>query len=430
MRITLWSECPADERTRLLKRSETDIESILEAVRRIVQDVQARGDDALYDAAIAFDHVDLRPMGLRVTEEELHRSEQETPPHIREAIDLSVENITTFHRHQAPSGLDLREVQPGVYAGGRPSPIDSVGLTVPHGRGRFPSTMYMLGVPASLAGVPRRVAVTPPGEGGRIDPAVLYAARRSGVSEIYRIGGAGGVAALAYGTESIPRVAKIVGPGSAWVTAAKRVASAEVDTGLPAGPSESIILADDSASPRIVALDLLVEAEHGSDSSALLVTPSSELVRQTQGIVESLVSELPEDRAEFVRGVLDGYGGTIVARDMDEAIEIVNLFACEHVEILTRDPFATMDAITNAGEILLGPHAPFTIANYSAGTNHVLPTGGRAATCSAVSVRDFMKHTSVVYLTRLGIEHLGPRAADLAEYEGFAAHCMAIRRRA
>ena len=429
MKIIRWSECSRTEQEQLLRRSEIDIAAVADAAEAIVKDVRARGDEAIYEYALKFDGVDLRGRRLEVGDDEIREAMERTPLSLRQAIDVSVENVRRVHREQASVGLELREVRRGVYSGERTTPIESAGLYVPHGRGRFPSSMYMLGVPAALAGVLRRTAVTPPGPEGEIDPAVLYAAQKSGVGAVYRIGGAYAVAALAYGTESVEGVAKILGPGSAWVTAAKRVVAADVDVGLSAGPSESIVLADGSSGARIAAVDLLVEAEHGSDSSAFLVTPSEDLAREASAIADELIADLPPLRAGFVRDVLSGYGGAVVTRNMEEAIEFVNRFACEHVEILCEDPFAVMERITNAGEILLGPSSPFSVANYSAGTNHVIPTGARAHTTSPVSVRDFVKQTSVVYLTPSGLSRVGPPAAEIADHEGFPAHSRAIRER-
>ena len=318
------------------------------------------------------------------------------------------------------------EIRPGLYAGEKAMPVPSAGLYVPSGRGSFPSMLYMLAVPAVLAGVPDIAVVTPPGKNGAVDPAVLYTAKTCGVMNVLRVGGAQAVAALAYGTESVPGVDMITGPGSRWVAAAKRVLYGTVDVGLPAGPSESIVLADVPADPEITACDILNEAEHGSDSSALLVTPSKTFALEVASRLGPLVDSLPEPRRTFVTDVLSGYGGIIVTDTMEEAAAVVNEFAPEHLLINTEEPFDTLPLIRNAGEILLGPNVPFSLANYLTGPNAVLPTGGTAKTWSAVSVRDFMKYSSVVFATPGGFESCARAAETLAEWEGFPAHGNAL----
>jgi histidinol dehydrogenase len=243
------------------------------------------------------------------------------------------------------------------------------------------------------------------------------------------MGGAQAVAALAYGTESVQPVAKIIGPGSAYVAAAKRLVSGSVDTGLPAGPSESIVLADGHAHPERAAADLLIEAEHGSDSSALLITPSENLARKVAELLPKLIDELPEPRKGFAEDVFSDYGGIILTGTIEEAAELVNEIAPEHLQIQTAEPFDTLTLIRNAGEILLGEHTPFSAANYSIGANAVLPTGGTARTFSAVSVRDYVKYSSVIYVTAGGLSELAPQAVSLADYEGFAAHSNALKNR-
>ena len=289
--------------------------------------------------------------------------------------------------------------------------------------------LYMMAVPARLAGVPRICVTTPPNSDGGVDAACLYAARLCGVHEVYRLGGAQAVAALAYGTDSITAVDKIVGPGSPFVSAAKRLLSGVVDTGLPAGPSESIVLADGSADPWKVALDLTIEAEHGPDSSALLVTDSPDLSERVTKALTRIVADLPEPRRGYVEAVLNGYGGIILADGMREAAEIVNTYAPEHLQLQTSDPWDTLGLIENAGEILLGDSIPFSVANYAAGPNAVLPTGGKARTWSPVSVRDFMKFSSVIYSTKAALDRIAPSVIRLAEYEGFPSHAAALTRR-
>jgi histidinol dehydrogenase len=258
---------------------------------------------------------------------------------------------------------------------------------------------------------------------------VLFAARLCGVHEVYRVGGVQAIAALAFGTESIPRVDKILGPGSLYVAAARQALRGRVDVGLPAGPSESIVLADAEADPRRAALDLAIEAEHGADSSAYLVTPSRELARAVKKELERVVEELPSRRGGYVRAVLSGYGGIVLTASLQQAVEFVNAYAPEHLQLACREPLALLPRIAHAGEILLGQDTPFSVANYAAGCNNVLPTGGWARTCSPLSVREFLKSSSVVYVTRAGLEGLRGPVSTLARYEGFPAHALAVERR-
>ena len=289
--------------------------------------------------------------------------------------------------------------------------------------------VYMQAVPAQIAGVPRIVLVTPPLPDGTIDPACLYAAKLCGVHEVYKTGGSQAIAALAYGTESIAPVVKINGPGSQYVAAAKRLLAGVVDVGLPAGPSESMLLADETAKPWKVALDLLVEAEHGSDSSVVLVTTSEELAHQSAQYIGALAEGLPEPRRTFVKQVFSGYGAIVVCETLEEGAFIVNEFAPEHLSIQTEEPFETLSLITNASEILLGENLPFSGANYAAGPNAILPTGGAAKTFGPVSVRDFIKYNSVIFATGRGYDALRGPVTTLADYEGFPAHADAFRKR-
>ena len=440
--LFVWKDLDEEVRRRILSRSESDIESILPAVREILEDVRNRGDKALREFSRKFDRVSLEGIPLKVQEKEFEVAEESIDGKLKEALERAIANVKKFHSMQVPekTGYDsksfkesleesLKEIEPGVYATERYTPIPSAGLYVPHGRGSFPSMMIMLGIPASLAGVKDIAAVTPPGPGGRIDAATLVAARMCGINSIFRIGGAQAVAALAYGTESVPRVRKIFGPGSRYVAAAKRLLYGTVDIGLPAGPSESAIIADGSADCRLLALDLMIEAEHGSDSSALLVTDSSEVAERVKGHLEELVTRLSEPRKTFVTDVLSNYGGIIITQSIEEAVEIVNDFAPEHLQLATKDPFETLRGIENAGEVLLGQETPFSLANYAIGPNAILPTGGNAKTFSPLSVYDFVKFSSIIYLTGEGRRNLSPFVIRLADYEGFQAHAMALRER-
>jgi histidinol dehydrogenase len=289
----------------------------------------------------------------------------------------------------------------------------------------------MQAIPADIAGVKRIVAVSPPDREGAVDPACLYAARICGIEEFYRIGGIQSIAALALGTESVPKVDKILGPGSLYVAAAKRALAHRVDVGLPAGPSESIVLADQGADPRRLALDLITEAEHGSDSSAYVVTHDRTLAgaveQELPGLLASL-EQIDPQRAGFVRDVLSGYGGIVITETLEQSVDFVNSYAPEHLQIACREPLTLLGRIENAGEILLGQDSAFSMANYAAGCNNVIPTGGWARTCSPLSVRDFLKYSSVLHVTSQGVSSLSDAVASLASYEGFPAHALAVHR--
>jgi len=418
-----------DQRSRLMRRAETDIRSLLPLAQDVIDDVRQRGDAAVVDYARRFDAPEFHQSALRASPQDFAAAREALSAEVIAAIEEAYANIRRFHEEQMPEPLWFVEVQPGIMAGEKVTPVASAGLYVPRGRGAFPSVMLMLATPARVAGVSRVVVVTPPTPDGKPDAASLVAAQICGVDEVYIVGGIQAVAALAFGTETIPKVDKIIGPGSSYVSAAKRVLYGTVDVGLPAGPSESIILADEHADPRLAALDLLVEAEHGADSAAILVTHSRELAEQALAILPGYISELPEWRRAFVQNVLSNYGGILLTSSLDESIEFVNQYAPEHLEVLTSEPFVTLNKIRNAGEILLGHLTPIPTANYCLGLNAILPTGGFARSFSSVSVMDFLKRSGVGYLSREGYDRLQGITATLADYEGFPAHAMAIRKR-
>ncbi|MCA1754901.1 MAG: histidinol dehydrogenase [Spirochaeta sp.] len=424
-----WNEISDEDRSRLLARSEQDINAVMPQIQELIDMVRTEGDQALLRLTERFDKADLSKLGLRVSEAEFQAAEAHLPEEVKEALRYAVENVRRYHEPQHSSCMSMQEIRPGIIGGERFTPIDSVGLYVPGGRGSFPSMLYMLAVPANIAGVPRIVVVTPPLPDGTVDPASLYAARLCGVDEVYRVGGAQAIAALAFGTETIPKVLKMEGPGSMYVTAAKRLLTGNIDIGMPAGPSESIVLADAEADPWKVALDLLIEAEHGSDSSALLVTHSTALAEAVAALVPDMVADAPEPRRTFLTDVLTGYGGILISEDLQESADIVNQFAPEHLQIQTRDPFQTLSLIRNASEILLGEHAAFSLANYAAGANAVLPTGGNARTYSPVSVHNFQKMSSVVYISEEAQKAMQKHVVKLADHEGFYTHAAALRRR-
>lgn len=417
------------ERASLCRRGGPAMGELMGRVAPMIEEVRKRGDDAVFEFTEQFDNVDMRPLGFRVKNEEMDLAVKELPADLIEAMRVSISNIRKFHEKQIEPSVWEMEISPGIVAGEKVLPIASVGLYVPRGKGSFPSMMMMAGVPAKVAGVERIVVVTPPDKTGKADKATIASARMIGIEEVYAVGGVQAVAALAFGTDSIPRVDKILGPGSGYVLAAKQILAAEVDTGLPAGPSEAIILADSSADPLTAVTDLLIEAEHGPDSSAFLVTTDASLAARAMELIPQLVSRLPEERQSFCEAVLGSSGGVIFAASMREATDFINDFAPEHLQILTEDPSATLERIKYAGEVLLGPFTPGTLANYSIGPNAILPTSGFARTASALSVRDFTRRMSFSSVTEAGFKDLAPKTLVLARYEGFPAHAAALTHR-
>lgn len=429
--IQFWelSKLTDETLTKIMRRAETDIRALLPLAQEVIDRVHSGGDAAVVHYARQFDVANFTATMLRASPDDFASARNVVSPQVVDAITQAHENIQRFHREQLPAPMWFTEVQPGIMAGEKVTPIASVGLYVPRGKGAFPSVMLMLATPARVAGVAHIVVATPPTPEGKADAASLVAAEICGVDEVYVVGGIQAIAALAYGTKTIPKVSKIVGPGNSYVAAAKRLLYGTVDVGLPAGPSESIILADEYADPRLAALDLLVEAEHGPESAAILVTHSSQVAQEAVDILPTYISELPEWRQDFVKNVFSNYGGVLLTRSLQESIQFINDYAPEHLEILTQDPFVTLNKIRNAGEILLGPLTPIPTANYCLGLNAILPTGGFAKSFSSVSVWDFLKRTGVGYLSHEGYERLQGITATLADYEDFPAHALAIRKR-
>ncbi len=423
------AQLSGEERSKLLRRAETDIRSLLPQVQEVVDRVRSEGDAALVDYTRRWDCAAFEADGLRATAQDFVAARAAVSAGVIAAIETAHANIHTFHQKQMPEEMWFSELQPGVMAGEKITPVASAGLYVPRGKGAFPSVMLMLATPARVAGVPRLVIVTPPAPNGKADAGTLVAAEICGVDEVFVVGGSQAVAALACGTETVPRVDKVIGPGNQYVSAAKRLLFGEVDVGLPAGPSEAIILCDEHADARMAALDLLVEAEHGPDSAALLVTHSRQLAEAVHELLPETIAELPEWRRNFVSQVLEQYGGILLTDSLADSIAFVNEYAPEHLELLTAEPFITLNRIQNAGEILLGPLTPIPLANYCLGLNAILPTGGFARSYSSVSVWDFLKRSGIGYLSREGYERLQSVAITLADYEDFPAHALALRRR-
>ncbi|MGH6962477.1 MAG: histidinol dehydrogenase [Dongiaceae bacterium] len=414
-------------RAQLFVRSEADLGPVIEKVGPIIAAVRAEGDAALLRFAREFDRSPVEPGRLRVTAADVDAAFGAVEPAVIAAIEFAASNIRRFHEAQKPEEMWLKEIRPGAFAGDRTVPIPSVACYVPRGKGSFPSVVMMTTIPAVVAGVPRIAVVTPPGPDGNVDAATLVAAKLAGVTEIYKCGGAQAVAAVAYGTETVPKLAKIVGPGSPWVVAAKRLLADVIDPGIPAGPSESIILCDATANGRAAALDLIVESEHGPDSSAFLVTDSRAVAEAARRAIPEHWARMGEQRVAFSSAVLGGArGGIVLAPDFDQAIAFVNDYAPEHLEILGDEPFNHLGRIRNAGEILLGHHTPIPLGNFVLGPNAVLPTSGQARTCSPLSVFDFIKRISVGYVTAAGYPELARHARVLATYEGFDGHANAV----
>jgi histidinol dehydrogenase len=415
------------QRAALLSRVEGDLSAFEEKVKPIIAAVRAEGDVALARFAQAFDKSPVTPDTLAATEADFAAAAKSLAPEVKEAMEFAAANIRKFHQDQMPPDMWLHEISPGSFAGDRTSAIPSVACYVPRGKGAFPSVALMTTIPAKVAGVERVCILTPPGPDGKIDDATLVAAKLAGVDAVYKAGGAQAIAAAAYGTQTVPKMAKVIGPGSPWVAAAKKLVSHVIDTGTPAGPSEVIVLADDTVSGALAALDVLVESEHGPDSSAYLVTWSRRVAEEALAAIPGYWKQMSAQRVAFSSAVLGGpIGGIVLARDEDEAIAFCNDYAPEHLEVLSQEPFQYLGRLKHAGEILLGEHTPTTLGNYVIGPDHVLPTSGWAKTGSAVSVYDFLKRTSIAYVTSRGYPPLAKHARVLANYEGFDAHANAV----
>ena len=401
----------------------------MKVAKEVSDDVRKRGDEAVLEYTAKFDRVELTADRIKVKPEEIEAGYNRLDAETREAIEYAAKNIRNFHEKQMPEEMWFTEVDKGLLVGEKTTPIVDVCLYVPRGKGSFPSVMLMLGVPAVVAGVEKIVVVTPPNEQGEVDDAILAAAKIIGITEIYKVGGIQAVASVAYGTETIPKCHKIIGPGNSYATAAKRVLANFIDAGLPAGPSEAIILADENADPEKVALDWMIEAEHGPDSASLLVTNSAELVEKVIPIVERQLEKISDKRREFVTTNFSCYGGAIITDSLEESIAFVNEYAPEHMEVMTEKPFEVLPKIKNAGEILLGDYTPVTLCNFVLGPNAILPTGQSAKTYSSVSVMDFLKRSSVGYASKDGFEMVRDYAYRIATVEGFDTHGLAVKDR-
>lgn len=429
MNIYKLAELSEEKKQFIMKRAELDISEQMKLAKEVSDDIRKRGDAAVLEYTEKFDHVALTQERIKVQPEEIEAGYARLDAETREAIEYAAKNIHNFHEKQLPEEMWFTEVDKGLLVGEKTTPIVDVCLYVPRGKGSFPSVMLMLGVPAKVANVEKIVVVTPPNEKGDVDDAILAAAKIIGITEIYKVGGIQAVAAVAYGTETIPKCHKIIGPGNSYATAAKRVLANYIDAGLPAGPSEAIILTDEKADPEKVALDWMIEAEHGPDSAALLVTHSPELVEKVLPIVERQLKKISDKRREFVTTNFNTYGGVIITNSLEESIAFVNEYAPEHMEVMTEKPFEVLPKIKNAGEILLGDYTPVTLCNFVLGPNAILPTGQFAKTYSSVSVFDFLKRSSVGYASKAGFEMVRDYAYRIAKVEGFDTHGLAVKER-
>jgi len=422
-----YASLSAEGRAALLRRSEADLSGVIEKVKPIIESVRTEGDAALARFARDLDKSSVTEDQIQVTPAEFDAAFRLVDPEVVEAIQFGIDNIRSFHEEQKPEAMWMKEIRPGAFAGDRFTPIQSVALYVPRGKGSFPSVTMMTSVPAVVAGVPSIAIVTPPAPDGSVDAATLIAARLAGVETVYKVGGAQAVAAVAFGTSTIKPALKIVGPGSPWVVAAKRLLSGVLDTGLPAGPSEAVIFADDTVHGGLAALDLLIEAEHGSDSSAYLVTHSRRVVDEALAALPHLWAKMTEQRVAFSAAVLTGKtGGIILTSSLEESYAFINAYAPEHLEILSTEPYDHLGRITEAAEILLGQHTPCSIGNFGLGPNAVLPTSRWARTYGPLSVTDFVKRSSIGYVTAAGFPLLAGHAHTLALYEGFSSHALAV----
>ncbi len=411
----------------ILTRSRTDITSILDDVREIVRDVRENGEQVFLDYYRKEYNSDLTPKDLEVSKEEVAEAYRHVDSKVIDALNLAAQNITKFHQAQMEREMWSVDIANGILAGRMTTPLEKVGAYIPGGRASYPSTVLMTLLPGKVAGVKEIIACSPPGKGMAIAPATLVAADIAGPVRIFKVGGPWAIASMAYGTKTIPRVDKIVGPGNKYVTAAKTIVFGEVDIDSPAGPSEGMVLADKTGNADLIAIDLLSQAEHDPDSAAILVTPSDDLAA---GVSESINKRLPGlPRKEILDSSLARYSCILIARDMDQAIDFVNEYAPEHLEIMTQDPYTTLKMIRNAGSIFLGPFSPISAGDYASGTNHVLPTGQSARMFSGLSIDDFIKKPTFQYLSKEGLSLLRDAVVTLAEAEGLPLHAQAILER-
>ncbi len=397
--------------------------TVADTVSEIIETVRQKGDSALFAYCKKFDGVELE--SLQVTEEEFEEGVQSVDAEFRKVLERAAANIRQFHQNQVRSSFILNnDYRPGVITGQKVLPVAKAGIYVPGGTAAYPSTVLMDAIPAKIAGVGEIIMVTPPGKDGRISPVILAAARTAGVDTIFKVGGAQAIAALAYGTQTIPKVDKIVGPGNAFVAEAKKQVYGAVSIDMIAGPSEILVIADGNTDPRVVAADLLSQAEHDRMASAVLLTDSREMAADVQGELERQMKKL--ERYEIARASIDSNGKIIVVPDIPCAISVANEIAPEHLELCVDNPFDYLDAIKNAGSVFLGRSCPEALGDYYAGPNHTLPTGGTARFSSPLSVDDFVKKMQYTYFTADALEQAADDVVRFARQEGLTAHAQSI----
>lgn len=422
--VKLNNETKKDILDNLLKRSPNNYDKFTDTVNEIVKNVRENKDAAVFEYTRKFDGCDINASNILVTNEEIEEAYTMVGPELVEVIRKAIINIEAYHEKQKQySWFDSKT--DGTILGQKVMPLDAVGVYVPGGKAAYPSSVLMNIIPAKVAGVERIVMVTPPGKDGRVNPGTLVAANEAGATHIYKVGGAQAIAALAFGTESIPRVDKIVGPGNIFVALAKRAVFGFVGIDSIAGPSEILVLADETANPRYVAADLLSQAEHDEMASAILVTTSAKLAEDVSKEIDKFVSEL--SRKEIIEKSLKNYGYLLIADSIDEAIDAANQIASEHLEIVTRDAFNTMTKIKNAGAIFIGEYSSEPLGDYFAGPNHVLPTNGTARFFSPLGVDAFIKKSSIISYSREALEPVHKDIIKFAEAEFLTAHANSIK---
>ena len=422
--VKLTEDTKKDILTNLLKRSPDNYGSYEETVKNIVNDIHSRRDAALFEYTEKFDHAKIHADNVRVTEAEIEEAYTQVDAKLLETIRKTIVNIRTYHEKQKQYSWFDSENN-GTLLGQKVTPLAKVGVYVPGGKAAYPSSVLMNVIPAKVAGVGKIVMTTPCNAEGKVYPTTLVAAKEAGVDEVYKAGGAQAIAALAYGTESIPKVDKIVGPGNIYVALAKKAVYGFVSIDSIAGPSEILVLADETANPRFVAADLLSQAEHDEMASAILVTTSMELAEKVSAQTDAFVKEL--SRGEIIQKSLDNYGHILVAETMEDAIDAANSIASEHLEIVTANPFEVMTKIRNAGAIFIGEYSSEPLGDYFAGPNHVLPTNGTAKFFSPLSVDDFIKKSSIISYSRNALEKIHTDIEKFAEAEHLTAHANSIK---
>ncbi|MDE6887448.1 MAG: histidinol dehydrogenase [Eubacterium sp.] len=408
----------------LLKRSPNSYGEYEGRVSAIIEDVRTRRDEAVFDYTKRFDGAQIHAHNVRVTQAEIDEAYEQVDPSLLAVMRKALVNIRSFHEKQLQQSW-FTSSENGILLGQKVTPLKTVGVYVPGGKAVYPSSVLMNTVPAKVAGVERVVMVTPPDKDGKVCPSTLVAAREAGADEIYKVGGAQAVAALAFGTQSIPQVDKLVGPGNIYVALAKKAVFGYVSIDSIAGPSEILVLADETADPVYAAADLLSQAEHDEMASAILITTSMELAQKVSEQTERFLEKL--SRRDIIKKSLDNYGYILVADHMEQAVEAANEIASEHLEILTKDPFEVMTKIRNAGAIFVGPYSSEPLGDYFAGPNHVLPTNGTARFFSALSVDDFVKKSSIISYSKEALEPVYRDIVQFAESEQLTAHANSIR---